>query len=230
MDGLNLYSYIQNDPVNFENHQGTAKKERQGCFGQETETSKKQPGKQQWSQEAGPLSAAGGSTSGKSTRTKENLIKPDEEIYEGMKTLIHQWDEGKIQKHPKKDQKASMEREEYEKEIGTISNRQHRKDSADDGWIRIDMQGSFTKNRQEYANVQGQWNKMSVFQVNIATGVNFGAQKIINTMLKSLRDSKEKFLHPHDAENPNERGGARQQEAAQQASNSKKGKNRKAKI
>lgn len=40
-----------------------------------------------------------------------------------------------------------------------------------------------------------------------SNAVNFGAQEIIGTMLESLRDTKEIFLHPHDAENPN---GARQ--------------------
>lgn len=46
---------------------------------------------------------------------------------------------------------------------------------------------------------------------------------LTDAMLQNLHNTEAKFLHPRDAENPNERG-TRQQEAAQQASNSKKGK------
>ena len=55
------------------------------------------------------------------------------------------------------------------------------------GWVRIDIQGAYTTpSGQRVANIQGQWNTLTVFHLIVPICVNVGAEVIHQAMRQSL--------------------------------------------
>ncbi|KAI6007058.1 hypothetical protein EDD15DRAFT_2190684 [Pisolithus albus] len=120
--------------------------------------------------------------------------------------LIGQLDFDRIHNQPPRPL-ASASREEVVDRWGIAVPRSLREGWEINGWVRIDLQGTYTnQNNIRVANIQGQWNRLTVFHVIVPVDVNFGAQRIQEAMIRSLREGTSVLLDAPDNANA---GGSR---------------------
>jgi RHS repeat-associated protein len=196
-DGLNLYAYAENDPVNFDDHQGTNK----------TKKSNKGQKRNSGNTDGSSQGAEGGATGGGASNgrlTSQTALSIEQKA--AMLCLIGQWIHPKLQSKENNKNEVTLKVREYPEFVHLLNGAGSRmkkdgdatraakvagpwlerfgidprklsdkdlvKPDDDSGTYRIDRQSTTDEreNGVKYANIQGQIGDKSYFNVMVATG------------------------------------------------------------
>lgn len=117
--------------------------------------------------------------------------------------VIDEWVEDRLPTTVQAGTRVSTNRREVEVNWGIAIPRSLQTGSERDGWIRIDIQGTYeTSPGNRVANIQGQWNNDSVFHVIVPLGVNVGREVIRGAMRRSLAEHTSITIEPANSKPP----------------------------
>ncbi|KAL5530935.1 hypothetical protein ACEPAG_3811 [Sanghuangporus baumii] len=117
--------------------------------------------------------------------------------------VIDEWVEDRLPTTVQAGTRVSTNRREVENRWNIAIPRSLQVGSERDGWIRIDIQGTYeTSPGNRVANIQGQWNNDSVFHVIVPLGVTVGREVIRGAMRRSLAEHTSITIEPANSKPP----------------------------